>query len=517
LATCSSDKVTDAGVEGDYCYGQVSQCGSDVCRSESGEEVPKPFPERTKLCYQSDRLHCDPVTDRCIPNHKQGETCLNSAAECTPGLACRAASSSLSLDAPTYCQQPGQEGEPCLREVDCARGLLCSTATYTCYRSGSTPAPFSAVIEACATFVPTLLESNSAVPAVPIAPSQHAAPTVALGWAHSCAVLGDGTVKCWGRNAEGQMGLGITYPAGYAPIPLPPTPVVGISNARSIAAADSYTCAVLTDGQVTCWGTMPAESAAKKVVRPSPELIPGLANIVSVHAGGAQTCAIDQAGTAWCWGPFGCDGLPNQRSACPTPETPTPVPDLSGVVDIDARGLAVCAILATGEGRCWGKGQLGQVATSSSAVPINIPSLSDAIALSDTCALRATGEILCWHGVDAANMRPAATTAETITGAVDVAAGGSFACVLLGSGRVQCWGSYLAEDQVGRGFAAGLAAQNLADVCNVSNAVAIFAGETHACGLLADGRLLCWGDNQHGQIGHGDGRAFNQPVVVQGL
>ena len=75
------------------------------------------------------------------------------------------------------------------------------------------------------------------------------ATSIALGPVHSCAVLTDGKVKCWGWNAYGQLGDGTTTHRAN-----PPVEVSGITNATSIALGPEHSCALLTDGTMKCWG-----------------------------------------------------------------------------------------------------------------------------------------------------------------------------------------------------------------------------------------------------------------------
>jgi alpha-tubulin suppressor-like RCC1 family protein len=75
------------------------------------------------------------------------------------------------------------------------------------------------------------------------------ATAVAIGNTHSCALLADGGVSCWGYNVNGELGNGTTVPLSTVPVP-----VTGITNATALAANAFHSCAVLADGGVECWG-----------------------------------------------------------------------------------------------------------------------------------------------------------------------------------------------------------------------------------------------------------------------
>ena len=71
---------------------------------------------------------------------------------------------------------------------------------------------------------------------------------IAAGDHHTCALLGDGTARCWGDNSNGQLGDNTTTDRHT------PVTVSGLSNAVAIAAGDDHTCALLSDGTARCWG-----------------------------------------------------------------------------------------------------------------------------------------------------------------------------------------------------------------------------------------------------------------------
>ena len=80
------------------------------------------------------------------------------------------------------------------------------------------------------------------------------ATSLAVGSAHSCALLVNATVMCWGKNSEGELGdesVEEDYLSGVAI----PVKVSGITNATSIALGSAHSCALLTDGTMRCWGS----------------------------------------------------------------------------------------------------------------------------------------------------------------------------------------------------------------------------------------------------------------------
>ena len=80
---------------------------------------------------------------------------------------------------------------------------------------------------------------------------------MALGWDHTCVLYSTDDVACWGNNAYGQLGLGSTTTVGDGAVKMASN-LVNISllwvNATSITAGDGFTCAVFGDESIRCWG-----------------------------------------------------------------------------------------------------------------------------------------------------------------------------------------------------------------------------------------------------------------------
>jgi alpha-tubulin suppressor-like RCC1 family protein len=187
--------------------------------------------------------------------------------------------------------------------------------------------------------------------------------SVAAGAYHTCALRPTaGDVVCWGYNAEGEIGTGTE-----SPTPLPPSPVIGITNAVAIAAGGFHTCALLVGGTVTCWGKgndgqlgdpmhFPANNA-------TPTTVSGISGAVAVTAGGAHTCVVLAGGSASCWGL----NKDNQLGATSFPPDHTPAPVTATAAggpltkQIAAGAYHTCAIVAADSSvTCWGLNGDGQ-------------------------------------------------------------------------------------------------------------------------------------------------------------
>lgn len=183
----------------------------------------------------------------------------------------------------------------------------------------------------------------------------------------------------------------------------------------------------------------------------------------SIEASDNETCFVTRSGIVKCWG---------ANTALARKE------GYNGAIALAAGSSHTCAILSDGSVTCENQaiaGVQGAVAIAASAFT--------------TCAVVAGGVVQCWGG----QLPPfGAATTTTFAGTqapsivpIDVGAeGGPGLCALLSSGAVSCLGG-------------------TSTVAGISNAVAVSTGVHHACALLADGRVKCWGDNDQGQLGRG--------------
>jgi alpha-tubulin suppressor-like RCC1 family protein len=360
---------------------------------------------------------------------------------------------------------------------------------------------------------------------------------VAAGGDHTCAILAGGALKCWGRNTEGQLGLGDTTNRGAGPDQMGDAlPVVDLGAsavATAVAAGAAHTCAVLASGAVTCWGAGDAgqlgQGSPSFAFTPSPPLdLPGAATAVA--AGADFSCALLADGRVLCWG----GGARGQLGLGDTANSAAP----GAAVALSGKAIAVaagehhaCALLDDHGVACWGAndaGQLGLGDTQDRTAPVNVPlgsggAVAVASRVDSTCVLLSDHGVKCWGrnalgqlGLGDAQDRaaPAALAIDLGTGrnASALAVGGAFACALLDTKQAKCWGDNKALELGAplRAPAYGDGPNEMGDFLAAAvqgggrTVRAIAAGRAHACAILDTGDVRCWGDNSDGQLGAGD-------------
>jgi alpha-tubulin suppressor-like RCC1 family protein len=412
------------------------------------------------------------------------------------------------------------------------------------------------------------------------AAANRSAQAIAASGQETCALLAGGGVDCWGANDHGQLGDGTSsgpescngYPCATRPVAVSAT-----ARATAIALGGDHACALLAGGRVDCWGandhgqlgngtSSGPQNCNGYPCATRPVAVSGLENATAIAAGGAHTCALVAGGHVECWGDdtYGqlgdpASGGPHGCSAGdPCATTPVVVSGISAATAVVAGNDHSCALLAGGRIACWGYNfstELGDGTSSGpqrcagglscSRTPVSVIGISGATAIvaggDHTCALVAGGGLDCWgynsYGQlgDGTSAGPdtcefgvvrCAKTPVAVTGvatATAIAAGGDHTCGLLAGGRVDCWGAnYFGElgDAVGSGpqTCNGYPCSETAvGVEGIANATAISAGGGHTCALLAGGRVACWGEGSFGQLGDGAIGERGRAVAVSGI
>ncbi len=396
-------------------------------------------------------------------------------------------------------------------------------------------------------------------------PSSTAAGQLDAGSRHTCAVLADSRVRCWGVGRDGELGYGNKETIGDDETPGSVGPVdlgtdLGMQRtALAVSAGDVHSCALLDNGSVRCWGFPGngrlgyADPTLKTI---GDDETPGSVGpvdlggpAVAISAGGAHTCAIlaGESGLVRCWG-FGFDGQlgygmnPVGAFNIGDDETPASVGpvDLGGpAVAIAAGGLHTCAILAGPEGkvRCWGLARNGQLGygnydpnkpnnigdneTPASVAPVELggPAVAISAGRAHTCAVLQGGAVRCWGtggngelGYNSTNTigdneTPASVPPVALGGAAVAVSASEHSCARLENGSVRCWG-YGGNGRLGYGNTNNIGDNETpVSVEPVKlglglTATSIAAGDLHTCARLNDGNVRCWGYALNGRLGY---------------
>ena len=173
--------------------------------------------------------------------------------------------------------------------------------------------------------------------------------SVSTGGLHSCALLSNKKVQCWGWNYSGQLGNG-----GFVDSASPVT-VYQLDHVKSISASSYGNCAILDDGSVKCWGSnyFYELGDGTGMDRPIPISIAGLQSIVQIARSARHSCALRSNGEVYCWG----QNLSRQTGSGTSDVVMTPARTYGLPSDIKflrLGGDTSCAVQTSGATWCWG-------------------------------------------------------------------------------------------------------------------------------------------------------------------
>ncbi|HEB27305.1 MAG TPA: hypothetical protein ENI05_05945, partial [Porticoccus sp.] len=312
---------------------------------------------------------------------------------------------------------------------------------------------------------------------------------VALGSTHSCALLGSGAIKCWGKNKFGQVGIGFDTYFTSSPVEVELFGG-GVSDniAVSISSGSDHNCALLDTNEISCWGENNKGQLGngKYVDSYIPVMVNAFDSVkvgedkISLALSSYSSCVLMDSGEVWCWGWLGRGHAASDYSHAPV--VVRSIDDKGSYpMAVSTSGGHYCAINSDGGVECWGNnddGQLGNGSKIDSVEPVHVVGLD---------------------GVNASSS------------AIKVALGYSHSCALLEVGRVLCWGKGVSgilgnggEDESMEPVA----------VVGVEDAVDIVVDSSSSCALLINGAVKCWGVNDSGQLGNGTFDKSLLPVPV---
>ena len=356
---------------------------------------------------------------------------------------------------------------------------------------------------------------------------------IVTGYSHSCALLNDETVRCWGGNISGSLGDGSFTNSSI------PVTVNGLSSVSYVFSnRGEHTCALITNGGLKCWGDNYYGQIGDGTLinRNSPVDVFGLVNNVEyVYTSSYSTCARLLDSSFKCWG-YNRHGQLGDGSML-NRITPVDVTVPSNLKDISIGDFGSCA-MKNNQAVCWGYNIYNQFNTDSSLVTLpssffNSRILSIRVGLSFTCAINELGNLNC-RGMRAFGQTGEGTLTYSSSSLVankfkvknsdgnakDISINSDHGCYVSKDNNVFCFGSNdygeIGDSSSTEGNLVGLSIPFQINSLNGMSS-SVTTGLDHSCALTISGGVKCWGRNNFGQLGDGTNTNSFAPVNVSGL
>jgi len=373
---------------------------------------------------------------------------------------------------------------------------------------------------------PTAYEAYAANTYTLNAATSTSAVSIGGGFEQECELLPSGKIGCWGYNSRGELGNSSVAIGGTSKVPIQ---VAGITSGIALASGYAHGCAVLAGGSVKCWGQNfhGQLGNGSTTDSPTPVSVSGVVNAVAIGAGNSHSCAAISDGTVKCWGynsqgQLG-DGTRADRSTAVT------VSGISTARSVSGGYYHSCALLADQTVRCWGQnvgGALGNGTGVDSLTPVAVSGLTGVVSISagsgNNCAVKSDHTIWCWggnspygslgDGSTAVRLSPVQVTG--VTTATSVAVGPWHGCASLQDGTAVCWGY---NGYGGLGNNTTTDSLTPVPVSNLTTVKSVGISQETSCAVLTDGTASCWGYGILGQLGNNATANSLVPVPVTAL
>lgn len=466
-----SDRCTQVSGEVSFCGDGIKQI-NEVC--DAGPNPPQGCNagERScQLCNSSCELYEYTEPTSCGDGYKEGDE------QCDPGpdpdLDCAYGDTGCEVCSPQCTWQEGADHGHCGDGVIQSAYETCDGSIDTMLQNceNRTHSAYGALrCEYCQ------IEDDSCTRAVSVAP----------GFAHTCAVLDDESLHCWGANGRGQLGTSLDGGANIAFIPVR---VDLPRGARQVVTGAEHTCVLTRDNAVFCWGANHKGQVgggslhdALSYDEPVAVILPTDVQITKLAAGTRHTCALSTEGELYCWGDNSTGALGQSRSQMPFTSTPIVVKQDVIIEVMALHGDSTCLAHTAGV-ECAGK--IAQPDEDEA-------SIEGFMAITNTAHVR------------------------------QLTLGQEHLCMTNSQRVARCWGKN-DQGQLGNPTAllrdgAGPSLVKTISGDELTHVNAIFAGAVHTCARTDNGSIHCWGDNRQAQFGGGVRTNFNvdvaQPIIA---
>jgi hypothetical protein len=391
---------------------------------------------------------------------------------------------------------------------------------------------------------------------------------ISAGSRHTCAILENASVKCWGKNSSGQLGYGNVNDRGDDSGEMGDNlTVVDLGTGRTataISTGHGFSCAILDNASVKCWGYNSTGQLGyghnNNLGDGSDEMGDNLPVVdlgtgrtaTAINTGWYHTCAILDNASVKCWGK-GSNGQLGYGNTNHLGDASGEMGDNLPVVDLGTGRTATaistgaehtCAILDNDSVKCWGSGDngylgygntnklgdgSGEMGDNLSVVDLGTGRTATTISTGygQTCVILDNASLKCWGyngtgqlgyghnnnlGDGSDEMGDNLPVVDLGTGrtATAIGTGSQHTCAILDNASVKCWGNG-SNGQMGSGNTdvIGNGSNEMGDNLTVVDlgtgrtATAIFVGYWHNCALLDNSSVKCWGYNSDGQLGYG--------------